>query len=144
VDGSHPVVAERLECTDELRNTAEHGRRVGRPGKGRGVLIELLYFEGCPHVDAFVPRLRGLLAEAGIDQDVQMRRVESMQDAERERFLGSPTLRVNGHDVDPGADDRDDFGLKCRLYRTPSGMAGIPPDEWVVSALRTATDGPGG
>jgi hypothetical protein len=56
--------------------------------------------------------------------------------AHRERFLGSPTLRIDGRDVEPGAEERTDFGLKCRLYRTPEGFAGTPPDAWVLEALR--------
>jgi hypothetical protein len=106
------------------------------------VQIELLYFQGCPNAQAFVPRLRELLAEAGIDEAVRLRRVESVQEAERERFLGSPTLRVNGRDVDPGAGEREDFGLRCRIYLSASGMAGTPPEEWVRRALRSAMEAP--
>ena len=104
----------------------------------RWVRIELLSFEGCPSHEAFVPRLHELLARAGVDAAVQQRRVESQADAERERFLGSPTLRVDGVDVDPGAGERRDFGLKCRLYPSPEGLRGAPPDEWVLAALRAA------
>ncbi len=103
--------------------------------------IELFYFDGCPNHDAFVPRLRQLLAAEAISEAVQMRRVESVEDAERSRFLGSPTLRVNGRDVDRGAGERSDYGLKCRLYHTDSGILGAPPDEWVLQALRSSSDG---
>jgi len=105
------------------------------------VQIELLYFQGCPSAEPFVPRLRELLAETGITEPLRLRRVESVHDAERERFLGSPTLRVNGRDVEPGATERNDFGLKCRLYRTPSGTAGTPPEDWVRRALQTTAEG---
>lgn len=57
---------------------------------------------------------------------------------ERERFLGSLTLRIAGEDVEPGAALRTDFGLKCRLYATPDGFRGTPPDEWVLGALARA------
>jgi hypothetical protein len=102
--------------------------------------VELLSFEGCPNAEAFLPRLRELMAEAGIGEPVQQRRVESVRDAERERFLGSPTVRVDGRDVDPGAGERADFGLKCRIYHTPAGMAGTPAEEWVLNALRGAAE----
>lgn len=104
------------------------------------MLIEVLSFDGCPNAEDFLPRLHDLLAEAGIDEPVLMRRVESVEDAERERFLGSPTLRIDGRDVDPGAGERDDFGLKCRLYRTANGTSGAPPDDWVRRALRAAPE----
>jgi hypothetical protein len=63
-------------------------------------------------------------------------RVESIDAAEAERFLGSPTVRIDGRDVEPGAADRDDFGLKCRLYRSGEGTSGVPPDNWISEALR--------
>lgn len=97
--------------------------------------IELLYFDGCPSHEALLPRLRHLLAAEGISDGFELRRVESPEAAERERFLGSPTLRVSGRDVDPDAASRHDFGLKCRLYRTGDGHAPIPPDEWIRAAL---------
>jgi len=59
--------------------------------------------------------------------------------AQSQRFLGSPTLRVDGRDVEPGAELRTDFGLKCRLYRTEDGFAGVPQDDWVLDALRQQT-----
>lgn len=97
--------------------------------------IELLSFDGCPNHEAFLPHLRDLLRRHGVEGDVRVRMVPTAEDAERERFLGSPTLRVDGTDVDPGAAGRGDFGLKCRLYATPEGLRGTPPDAWVLAAL---------
>ncbi len=98
--------------------------------------IELLYVDGCPSHEAFLPRLRELLAQAGVDAPVDARRVESDAEAQRERFLGSPTLRVDAVDVDPGASDRTDYGLKCRLYPTGSELRTAPRDDWVLGALQ--------
>lgn len=107
--------------------------------------IEVLYFEGCPNHEALLPRLQQLLEDEAVTSPIELELVESVEDAERRRFLGSPTLRVDGRDVDPGADDRSDYGLKCRLYRTDSGIVGLPADEWVLEALRRARDSsPGG
>ena len=100
--------------------------------------IELLYLDGCPSHEAFEPRLRELLAEAGLDVQIRQRRVESVAAAQSERFLGSPTLRVDGVDIDPGAGDRSDYGLKCRLYSSGQGLRGARPDAWVLDALRHA------
>jgi hypothetical protein len=98
------------------------------------VRVELLYFEGCPNHERLLPRLNELVAGAG----VELRRVESIEAAERERFLGSPTVRIDGVDVDPGAADRTDFGLKCRLYRSDEGTSGLPPERWIRDALAQA------
>ena len=54
------------------------------------------------------------------------------------RFLGSPTIRVDGRDVEPGADERDEFVLACRIYRTPAGLRGEPAEAWVRDALLAA------
>ncbi len=100
--------------------------------------LEVLYFAGCPSHEALMPRLRELMAQVGVDAPVELRRVESIEAAERERFLGSPTLRVDGQDVDPTAGERTDFGLKCRLYPSPDGLHGAVPDEYVLAALTRA------
>jgi hypothetical protein len=97
--------------------------------------IEVLYFNGCPGTDAFLPRLRHLLAQLGATDRLELRRVETIGDAQRERFLGSPSVRVAGSDIEPGADERTDYGLKCRLYRTETGIQGEPPNDWLLAAL---------
>jgi hypothetical protein len=104
-------------------------------------VVELLYFVGCPNHEVFLPHLRQLIVQARVDAQIELRRVESPEAAERERFLGSPTVRVDGRDVDPSARERDDYGLKCRLYRTDEGLVGIPPDEWVLAALMGSNPG---
>lgn len=97
--------------------------------------IELLYFDGCPNHEALVPHLEQLLRTAGLRIEIALRNVPDDTAAQRERFLGSPTVRVDGRDVEPGAEDRDDYGLKCRLYHTEAGLRGAPLDEWILDAL---------
>jgi hypothetical protein len=99
------------------------------------VKVELLYFDGCANHEALLSRLRELLAASGISTRIEMRRIADDSEARRERFLGSPTIRVNGHDVEPGADRRTDYGMKCRLYRTTTGLSGQPPLDWLRAAL---------
>jgi hypothetical protein len=101
--------------------------------------VELLYFAGCPSSERLLPRLRQLVAEADSSVDVELRRVETIEEAEQERFLGSPTVRVDGRDVDPGADQRGDFGMKCRLYKTADGLGPLPSDSWIIEALTRAS-----
>ena len=100
--------------------------------------VEVLYFEGCPNYEALLPHLRDLLRAVGVSTDVELVRVEDSDVAERERFLGSPTLRIDGEDVEPGADRRTDYGLKCRVFQTSNGLRGTPDDEWVLAALLRA------
>ena len=104
--------------------------------------IELLYFDGCPSYEALLPRMQALLREYGIDEkSVRLRQVETPAAAQSERFLGSPTLRIDGRDVEPGADQRTDFGLKCRIFR---GAGAVPPDEWIIGALAGARNAAAG
>ena len=99
--------------------------------------IELLYFDCCPSYEALLPRLRSLLEREGVDERIELRRVETLEAADRERFLGSPTVRIDGEDIDPGAATRSDFGFKCRLYRDEDGaMNGAPSDQVIADALR--------
>lgn len=99
--------------------------------------VEMLHTDGCPNAADYLPRLRQLLADAGVADPLRVRLITGPDEAHRERFLGSPTIRVNGRDVDPGADERADYGLSCRLYVGPDGLrGGTPPDEWVLARLR--------
>jgi hypothetical protein len=103
------------------------------------VKIEVLSFDGCPNHEALLPRLRKLLDRADVATAVELVNVPDDDAAQIERFLGSPTLRIDGHDVEPGAAERTDYGLKCRLYLTPSGFAGVPQDDWILEALHRPT-----
>ena len=97
--------------------------------------VELLYFDGCPSYTRLLPRLRELIAKMAPGTELELRSIESIEDAERARFLGSPTVRVDGVDVDPSAAERDDFGLECRLYRSDGVTSPLPPEEWIRQAL---------
>lgn len=99
--------------------------------------VEVLYFDGCPSHDRLMPALLALTR--GRDAQVVQRRVETPAQADEVRFLGSPSVRVNGRDVEPGAECRTDFGMKCRLYRSPAGLSGVPPREWIERALNEAS-----
>jgi hypothetical protein len=73
--------------------------------------------------------------ELAISPDARYLVVADIEAAERERFLGSPTIRVNGRDIEPGADARSEYTLACRVYRTDSGFSGQPDDSWLRDAL---------
>jgi len=109
------------------------------PMTNQPVTVELLYFDGCPGHAQFLPRLHELLDETGVSANIEQRRVESLDAAVAERFLGSPTVRINGQDIEPQAADRTDYGMKCRLYRTTDGLQGTPPDQLVLDAIGRIT-----
>lgn len=107
--------------------------------------IEVLYFDGCPHYEAFLPHLHDLLDTHGVTTEVTLIRIDTDDDAQTHHFLGSPTVRIDGHDIEPdagvhqhnGAQDTSTspYGMQCRLYRTPAGTTGMPNDQWILDAL---------
>jgi hypothetical protein len=100
------------------------------------VRVEFLYWEGCPSTPEAEALLRDVLRERDLDVEVERREVRTQQEAERERFPGSPTIRVDGRDVDPaGAAARP--ALNCRIYHLPDGrVSPVPTREQLEEALR--------
>jgi hypothetical protein len=90
--------------------------------------VELLWWEGCPSTPETLELLRRVLREEGLDPDaVEVHEIESDEQAERERFPGSPTIRIEGEDVQPPGDG-EPIGLTCRVYRLRDGRSSPTPD----------------
>ena len=90
--------------------------------------VELLWWEGCPSHPRALEELRAVLSEEGLDPAaVELLEVESDEQAERERFPGSPTIRIDGEDVLP-AENGEPVGLTCRVYRLRDGRPSPTPD----------------
>jgi len=100
--------------------------------------VELLFWEGCPSHPEALEELRRILREEGVSTAVEVVEVKSDEQARRERFPGSPTIRIDGEDIVPPA-ERDPFSLTCRVYRTRDGRYSPLPDaEDVRAAVRRA------
>jgi hypothetical protein len=102
--------------------------------------VEFLWWEGCPSHERALIELRAAMAEAGLDPAaVHVRHVGTEEEAARERFAGSPTIRVDGRDVQP-PDGPEVAGLTCRVYRLRDGRASPTPDPADLrDALMSAT-----
>lgn len=100
--------------------------------------VQVLYFDGCPNWRRALVKVERLVGELGVNATVATVRVPDAAAAERLRFLGSPTVRVDGRDVEPGADGRTEFVLACRVYRTEAGLVGEPDERWLRAALGEA------
>jgi hypothetical protein len=100
------------------------------------VRIEFLYWAGCPSHPEARALLREVLAEHGLAAEVEEHEVTSQDEADRLAFPGSPTIRVDGVDVEPeGAAGR--AMLACRIYRLPDGrVSPVPSREQLEAALR--------
>jgi hypothetical protein len=97
--------------------------------------IEVLYWDGCPSHPEALELLHSVLTERGVEASVELREVRTDQEAQALRFPGSPTIRVEGRDVDAsGADGRP--ALTCRIYHLADGRSSpIPSREQLEEAL---------
>jgi hypothetical protein len=103
------------------------------------VSVELLYWSGCPSHPRALQDLRTAMTELGLDpSEIAVREVRTEADAARERFIGSPTIRVDGRDVVTAGED-EQYGLTCRVYHRRDGRISPTPDPLdLCEALRTA------
>jgi hypothetical protein len=100
--------------------------------------VEILYFDGCPNHEAARALVERIAAELRVEPRIELVDVPDAAAAAQLRFLGSPTVRVDGRDVEPGADERGEFVFSCRVYRGERGFSGQPDARWVREALSQA------
>jgi hypothetical protein len=96
--------------------------------------IEILYIDGCPHVQVTLNRVHRAMATSGIMCPIIETKVDNFETAQSQRFLGSPSVRVNGIDIEPAARVKTDFGIMCRRY----DGSGVPPESLIQSAIVNA------
>jgi hypothetical protein len=89
--------------------------------------VELLWWDGCPSHPETLEDLKRVLREEGVAVEVDLVEVESDEQAQRERFPGSPTVRIDGEDAFP-PEDTEPFSLTCRIYRLRDGRISPTPD----------------
>ena len=98
--------------------------------------VELLWWEGCPSHPETLADLERILREEGIGAELRRVEIESDEQARREHFPGSPTIRVDGEDIFP-AEEGEPHSLTCRIYRLRDGRVSPTPDpEDLREALR--------
>jgi hypothetical protein len=100
--------------------------------------VEILYFEDCPNHEPARVLVERIAAELRVEPEIHVLEVPDADAAMQLRFLGSPTVRVDGRDVEPGAEERRDFVLSCRVYRSERGSSGQPDERWIREALAEA------
>jgi len=97
----------------------------------------VLTFPSCPHRDAAIALVSRVREQLGSAAEVRVIDLPDQPAAEQARFLGSPTIRVDGRDIEPGAEDQQEYGHACRLYQHQHSLRGLPEEDWLHQALRT-------
>lgn len=106
--------------------------------------VELLFWEGCPSHPKALAELRAAMADMALDPGIViLREVSTQGEAAGERFVGSPTIRIDGVDIQPPGEEP--FGLTCRIYHRRDGRISPTPDpadvrEALRAAAATATE----
>ncbi len=105
--------------------------------------IEVLYFEGCPNHLPVIEMVSETLKALGRQDEIHQVEVHTQAEAEAMAFVGSPTIRINGADIEPWARTAKAFGLSCRTYLDGSHRSGAPSRELLRRAISEGmTDAP--
>ncbi len=99
--------------------------------------VEILYFEGCPNHKPTVERVRLILKQLGMNAELAEIEVPDAEAAKAVGFLGSPTIRVNGLDIDSVSRISTQTGFACRCY-----SGGLPSEDMIRAALCEAQGQP--
>lgn len=98
--------------------------------------VSFLYYEDCPSHNLALERLREVMAEEDTLGEVEIVKVETEEQARELRFVGSPTIRVDGQDIDLPTESR--YALTCRVYRLEDGrISPLPAKDMIRRALRS-------
>ena len=100
------------------------------------VRVSFLYYEDCPSHNLALERLREVMAEEDTPGELEVVKVETDEQARELRFVGSPTIRVDGQDIDPPTESR--YALTCRAYRLEDGrISPVPAKDMIRRTLRS-------
>ena len=95
--------------------------------------IEILYVPDCPNYRGILDRLKAVLLEEGLKAEISQVEVKDVASAKALNFTASPTIRINGIDIEPDSRTRSGPSLACRWY-----PGGLPGQDLIRTALRKA------
>ena len=100
--------------------------------------ITFLYYEDCPSHEQALERLRAVMLEEAVEAELKIIKVETDEQARRFHFIGSPTILIDGLDLDPPSADAS-LALTCRVYHLEDGrISPLPSVDMIRRALRAA------
>src|SRR5437667_12412 len=106
--------------------------------------VEVLYFEGCPNHAPTVERVRAELVSRGLPKEIEEVEIHNQAESEAIGFVGSPSVRINGLDIEREARNLKSFGMSCRTYLEGTVRSGLPSSDMIRRALNEQTIQAGG
>jgi hypothetical protein len=102
-------------------------------------VVEILYTDACPFWKTTLQTINEVLKELNIAVPVKETRIATLEEAKRYRFPGSPTVRINGVDIDPAAKQTVGF-IGCRIYTHNGRIYEYPTKQMIKTALKQLTE----
>ncbi len=102
--------------------------------------IQFLYFEDCPSYKHALENLSSVLSEQEIQICIEMIPVRSPAEAQQLNFLGSPTIQIDGVDLEGTEALKSGVGYGCRMYENGNQMRGWPSKEQIRGTLKKLLD----
>lgn len=97
--------------------------------------VQVLGFQGCPNGQTTLDLVAEILVSENVKAQVEWVEVSDQDAAIAHEFLGSPSVRVNGLDIEPSRRIETEFAHCCRVYRSDCETTGVPPAALVLAAI---------
>jgi len=102
--------------------------------------IELLYYPECPSHERALELIHEALAQEGATAEVWVIRIDTQEQADAHRFIGSPTIRINGRELQP--QPHLPYRLTCRAFQHEDGrLSPLPSLSMLREAIRRSEGG---
>ena len=98
--------------------------------------IGIFFIEGCPGVLPTAKHIKEVIAEESIDAEISLILIETPEDARQLHFTGSPTVRINGIDIETNIKDIKDYALRSRLYTIDGKNSDYPSKDMIRAAIK--------
>lgn len=97
--------------------------------------ITFMYSKATGRSEQAEEALRMALEATGVEADVEYIEINDSEEAKEKKFLGSPSVRVNGVDVEYGDREPDEYQAGTRYYNTPEGWKPFPHARLIANTI---------
>jgi len=96
-------------------------------------VVEILYTDNCPFWKETLKLITEVIDDLKTEAMVKKVKISGEDEAKRLRLPGSPTVRINGVDIDPAVKETVGY-IGCRIYMYKGEIYEFPPKEMIESA----------